>query len=90
MAGVLFWIGLTAGAASRDSDKVLRKWFAALAMRCAIVLCFEHQEPVHATLVKMGEFVEAAGFRNTEGLEVGFGESVTSGGGSGGGKRRRV
>lgn len=88
MAGVLFWISLTVGAASRKSDKVERKWFAALAMRCAIVLCFEHQEPVHASLVRMGEFVEAVGFRQTEGMEVSVGESATNGGG--GGKRRRV
>jgi hypothetical protein len=66
MAGVLLWIALVVGAASRRSDKVLKKWFAALAIRCSILLCFEHPEPVHATLGRMSEIVE--------GLEVGSGQ----------------
>jgi hypothetical protein len=61
MAGVLLWIGLVAGAASRRSDKVLKKWFAALAMRCGIMLCFEHPEAIHATMVRMGELVSGLG-----------------------------
>ncbi|KAF2120439.1 hypothetical protein BDV96DRAFT_485209 [Lophiotrema nucula] len=62
MAGVLFWISLVVGAASRKSDKVLKKWFSALAIRCSIVLCFEHPEAIHSTLLRMTEFVEAAGY----------------------------
>lgn len=62
MAGVLFWIGLVAGAASRKSEKVLKKWFSALAVRCSIMLCFEHPKPVHATLLQMGEIVESLGY----------------------------
>ncbi|KAF2003305.1 hypothetical protein P154DRAFT_103246 [Amniculicola lignicola CBS 123094] len=67
MAGVLLWIGLTVGAASsRQADKVSRKWFAALAVRCSILLCFEHPECVHATLVKMGEVVEGLDVKKVE------------------------
>lgn len=85
MAGVLLWISLVVGAASRKSDKVLKRWFAALAMRCSILLCFEHPEPVHATMGRMGEIVE--------GLEVGVGgqaQVVKGNGGAAGTKRRRV
>jgi len=70
MAGVLLWIGLAAGAASRKSEKVARKWFSALAMRCSIILCFEHQEPTHATLLRMGDIIEGVGYR-TPSVEVG-------------------
>jgi hypothetical protein len=82
MAGVLLWISLTASAASRNSNKVQRKWFNALAMRCSIVLCFEHQEPVHASLARMGEIIEAVGFRSTGG-EVSSDSMSRSGSGSG-------
>ncbi|KAF2471954.1 uncharacterized protein BDR25DRAFT_284279 [Lindgomyces ingoldianus] len=64
MAGVLLWIGLVAGATSHKSDKVVKKWFSALAVRCSIVLCFEHPEAVHCTLLKMGEVIEGVGFRS--------------------------
>lgn len=84
MAGVLFWISLVAGAASRRSEKVLRKWYAALAMRCSIMLCFEHQEAIHASLLRMSEFVQSVGVRDARG------EVTNSGGGLAGGKRRRV
>lgn len=69
MAGVLLWIGLVTGAASRKSDKVLKKWFSALAVRCSIMLCFEHPEPVQATLFRMSEVVEGVGFAG-QGQEV--------------------
>ncbi|KAH9867443.1 hypothetical protein IAQ61_008037 [Plenodomus lingam] len=59
MAGVLLWIGLTVGAASRrSSSKVLSRYFAAIAMRASIMLCFDHPEAVHATLLQMTEIVE--------------------------------
>lgn len=61
MAGVLLWLALTAATASRTADKVLRKWFRALAARASIVLCFEHPEAVHRGLLRLGELVEAVG-----------------------------
>jgi hypothetical protein len=61
MAGVLWWIALVTGSASRRSDKVLKKWYRALAVRCSILLCFEHPEPVHATLLRMSEVISALG-----------------------------
>ncbi|KAJ4353419.1 uncharacterized protein N0V89_005148 [Didymosphaeria variabile] len=55
MAGVLLWVALTAGAASRRNEsKVLKKWFRALAVRVSIVLCFEHPEAMHASMLRMG------------------------------------
>lgn len=62
MAGVLLWVGLVVGAASRKSDKVLKKWYSALAVRCSILLCFEHPKSVQATLLRMSEIVENLGF----------------------------
>lgn len=60
MGGVLVWIGLTIGAASRKhGNNVLKKWFSALAMRASVILCFEHPEAIHATMLKMGEVIEA-------------------------------
>jgi hypothetical protein len=60
MAGVLLWIGLTAGAASaRHKAKVLRNWFVALVMRTSMVLCFEHPEAIHAAYLRMANIVEA-------------------------------
>jgi hypothetical protein len=58
MAGVLLWVSLVVGAASRKSDKVLKKWFSALSVRCSILLCFEHPGPINATLYRMTELVE--------------------------------
>ena len=59
MAGVLLWIALTASAASHKIDrKVLKKWFKALAIRVLVVLCFEHPEAIHASLLRMGDVVE--------------------------------
>ncbi|ORY11882.1 hypothetical protein BCR34DRAFT_311973 [Clohesyomyces aquaticus] len=106
MAGVLLWIGLVSGAAScKEKDekgRVLRRWFAALTVRCAIVLCFEHPEAVHATMLRMGEVVEGVGRggANGSGNGQGNGSATESGivltdtrrpsGGARGGKRRRV
>ncbi|CAO2650541.1 Nn.00g018330.m01.CDS01 [Neocucurbitaria sp. VM-36] len=60
MAGVLLWIGLVIGAASRTSeDKILRRYFSATAMRAGIMLCFEHPEAIHSTMLRMGEVIEA-------------------------------
>lgn len=72
------------GAASRHSEKVVRKWYSALAMRVCIVLCFEHMEGVHRTMVRMMEVVGR--------LNGGEGEGKDGGGAgwSGGRKRRRV
>jgi len=70
MAGVLLWVGLIVGTASRTSDKKLKKWFSALVMRCSIVLCFEHPQPIHATLLRMCEMVEALGYADNSGEEV--------------------
>lgn len=54
MAGVLLWIGLVMGAASRNSEnKVLSRYFSATTMRAAIMLCFDHPEPIHTTMLTM-------------------------------------
>jgi hypothetical protein len=67
MAGVLLWIALTVGAASRQNEnKVLKKWYSALSMRASVLLCFEHPEAVHATMLKMGLVVEALGGSDVE------------------------
>lgn len=60
MAGVLLWIGLTAGAASSMSEsKGLRNYFAALTVRSSMLLCFDHPQAIHATYVKMAQIVDA-------------------------------
>ncbi|KAJ4343133.1 hypothetical protein N0V95_006748 [Ascochyta clinopodiicola] len=60
MAGVLLWIALTVGAASHENEsRVLKKWYSALSMRASVLLCFEHPEAIHATMLKMGQVVEA-------------------------------
>lgn len=65
MAGVFLWISLTVSAASRLSeDKVLSKWFRAQAMRVSIVLCFEHPEAIHSSMLRMCELVDS--FRYAE------------------------
>ncbi|KAJ4367435.1 hypothetical protein N0V83_007018 [Neocucurbitaria cava] len=65
MAGVLLWIGLVVGAASRHSEsKILKKYFSATAMRAGIMLCFEHPEAIHATMLRMGEVVDALSGEN--------------------------
>ncbi|KAI8941294.1 hypothetical protein NX059_002523 [Plenodomus lindquistii] len=60
MAGVLLWVGLVMGAASRDSEsKVLSRYFSATTMRAAIMLCFDHPSAMHSTMLKMTEIVKA-------------------------------
>ncbi|KAJ4301819.1 hypothetical protein N0V90_003915 [Kalmusia sp. IMI 367209] len=67
MAGVLLWVALATGAASRRTEnKVLKKWFKALAMRVSIVLCFEHPEAMHASVLRMSEVVEGVGGKQEE------------------------
>lgn len=82
MAGVLLWIALTLGAASHKAgNRVLEKWYSALAVRASILLSFQHPEAVHATVLEMGRVVEALGERREgEGQEQGEGVM----------KRRRV
>ncbi|KAF2735487.1 hypothetical protein EJ04DRAFT_195372 [Polyplosphaeria fusca] len=89
MAGVLLWIALVAGAASRKSDRVLKNWFSALTVRCSILLCFEHPEPIHATMLRMSEFMECVGYAKSEEL-IRRTSSATNGAGlAHAGKRRR-
>ncbi|KAF1915087.1 hypothetical protein BDU57DRAFT_557307 [Ampelomyces quisqualis] len=62
MAGVLLWIGLVVGAASKKSEsKIHKKYFSALTMRAGVMLCFEHPEAINATMIRMSEVVEALG-----------------------------
>ncbi|KAH7559550.1 hypothetical protein BM1_04487 [Bipolaris maydis] len=69
MAGVLLWIGLVMGAASyHEKDKVLRRYFSALTIRACIMLCFEHPEAMHATMLKMTDVVEA--LRNKDEVQI--------------------
>lgn len=56
MAGVLLWIGLVAGAATKDSkNRKLARYFSAITMRSGIVLCFEHPEAINATVYRMSQ-----------------------------------
>jgi hypothetical protein len=61
MAGVLLWIGLVMGAASsrKDNDEMLRRYFSSTTIKACIMLCFEHPEAMHATMLKMTDIVEA-------------------------------
>ncbi|EUC50211.1 hypothetical protein COCMIDRAFT_82588 [Bipolaris oryzae ATCC 44560] len=69
MAGVLLWIGLVMGAASyHEKDKVLRRYFSALTIRACIMLCFEHPEAMHATMLKMTAVVDA--LRNKDEVRI--------------------
>ncbi|KAI4615884.1 hypothetical protein J4E83_006552 [Alternaria metachromatica] len=68
MAGVLLWIGLVIGAASNKStDKNLRRYFSATTMRACIMLCFEHPEAIHSTMLRMTDVVAALGKNSGEG-----------------------
>lgn len=58
MAGVLFWVSLVGGAAARQSDKVLRKWIVAMAVRCSVVLAFEHGIAVVGALRRLLRVME--------------------------------
>jgi hypothetical protein len=81
MAGVLLWIGLVVGAASKKSkSKIHKKYFSAMTMRAGVMLCFEHPEAINSTMVRMVEVVEALGGEKK-------GEQADDGGK---GKRRRV
>ncbi|KAF2833046.1 hypothetical protein CC86DRAFT_338152 [Ophiobolus disseminans] len=82
MAGVLLWVCLVVGAASKNSEnKVLKKYFSALTMRAGIMLCFEHPEAINSTVLKMCEVVDA--------LNVSAAEDRDDDG-KGKGKKRRV
>jgi hypothetical protein len=63
MAGVLLWISLVMGAASReDSDSgLLKRYYSATAMRALCMLCFDHREAMHSTTLKMEKIVERLG-----------------------------
>lgn len=66
-AGVLFWITLVAGAAASENvpedgtevpmteQERARRWLAAVAVRCEILLAFEHANAVLGTLSRMAE-----------------------------------
>ncbi|KAF2032015.1 hypothetical protein EK21DRAFT_99335 [Setomelanomma holmii] len=86
MAGVLLWIGLVVGAASKNSDsKILKKYFSALTMRTGVMLCFEHPEAINATMLRMTEVVETLG--GNVSVKSWSGEENSS---NGKGKKRRV
>ena len=71
MAGVLLWIGLVMGAASNNSkDKKLRRYFSATTMRACIMLCFEHPEAIHSTMLRMTDLVAALGRKSNEGQMI--------------------
>lgn len=66
MAGVLFWMALVAGACANpdspskkprrelsDEDEEGRKWLAAIAVRCSIVLSFEYGGAILETLKRV-------------------------------------
>ena len=63
LRGVLLWISLIAGAASNSgpaddssrTDEVLeaRKWFAAISVRCNIVMSFDHSAAILETLKRL-------------------------------------
>jgi hypothetical protein len=60
MAGVLLWIGLVFGAASHKvGNRALEKWYSALSMRASTLLSFQYPEPIHATMLKMTQIVNA-------------------------------
>ncbi|KAF1953388.1 hypothetical protein CC80DRAFT_420174 [Byssothecium circinans] len=90
MAGVLLWISLTVGAASRyERNQVLRKWFRAMTMRVSIVLCFEHPQAMLGTLGRMGEVVEAVGYAENASGSAGVGASVSVNGVEKRGEKKR-
>ncbi|KAF3035002.1 hypothetical protein E8E12_004237 [Didymella heteroderae] len=71
MGGVLMWIGLTVGAAThKHEDEVLKKWYSALALRASVILCFEHPQAVHSTVLKMSEVIEALSAPETSSTAV--------------------
>jgi len=71
MAGVLLWIGLVMGAASNNSkDKIVRRYFSATTMRACIMLCFEHPEAIHSTMLRMTDLIAALGRKSNEGQMI--------------------
>jgi hypothetical protein len=71
MAGVLLWIGLVMGAASnQNQDRILRRYFSATTIRACIILCFEHPEAIHSTMLKMTQIVEALSRKHGDGQLV--------------------
>lgn len=52
MAGVLFWVTLVGGAAAKGRPEV-RQWLVALAVRCSVVLAFEHRPAVIGALQRL-------------------------------------
>lgn len=68
MAGVLLWIGLVVGAASKKSEsKIYKKYFSAMTMRAGVMLCFEHPEAINSSMVRMVEVIEMLGPEEKEG-----------------------
>lgn len=89
LAGVLFWAVIVAGACANpqankqntqnpEEDEEGRKWLAAIAVRCSIVMGFEHGGPLLETLKRM------VGIERSLGRVEGEGVVVNSGGGGGG------
>jgi hypothetical protein len=84
MAGVLLWIGLVMGAASNKcEDKMLRRYFSATTIRVCVMLCFEHPEAIHSTMLKMTSIVEALSKMRSDGQLVRKDSAVS-------GKRRKA
>ncbi|KAF2813389.1 uncharacterized protein BDZ99DRAFT_438501, partial [Mytilinidion resinicola] len=93
LAGVLFWVGLVGGAAARPTapqesveQKATRKWLTALAVRCSIVMAFEHGSAVVGALRRLLRVMERVGGGFAE--VVGADEEREAGRGRW--KRRRV
>ncbi|EME50395.1 hypothetical protein DOTSEDRAFT_69051 [Dothistroma septosporum NZE10] len=90
MAGVLFWTTIVASACASpdptstsqsEEDEEARKWLAAVAVRCSIVLSFEHGGPMLETLKRIVGIEKSLAKANAErmGREVVW--SVMSGSG---------
>ncbi|KAK1915374.1 hypothetical protein P3342_003183 [Pyrenophora teres f. teres] len=89
MAGVLLWIGLVMGAASnKHDDKILRRYFSTMTMRACVMLCFEHPEAMHATMLRMSEVVEALGQRGIGDAQVAVAVADTRDDGEGARRKR--
>jgi len=56
MMGVLFWVALVGATAAKNRPE--RRWFAAVAVRCSILLGFDHGYAVMATLRNMLKVME--------------------------------
>lgn len=80
MAGVLLWVSLTVGAASRKSDKVLRQWFSALVIRTSLLLCFQHPEAIYGTLLRMSKIIEWLGYSGSDSSSLDIVRGKSAGG----------